>query len=29
VLLVEDLWKDFKQDHAMAASHHDATLIDD
>jgi len=21
--------EDFKQDHAMAASHHDATLIDD
>jgi len=29
VLLVEDLWKDFKQDHAMAVSHHDATHIDE
>ena len=29
VLLVEDLWKDFKQDHAVAVSRHDATHIDD
>jgi hypothetical protein len=27
VLLVEDLWKDFKQDHAVAVSRHDATHI--
>jgi hypothetical protein len=25
ILLVKDLWKDFKQDHARAVSHHDAT----
>ena len=25
--LSEDLWKDFKQDHAVAVSRHDATHI--
>jgi hypothetical protein len=29
VLLVEDLWKDFQQDHAVAASGHDATHINE